>query len=909
MAVLLLGLSTYTFALNVKDFTYSHLGKAEGMDNQRIFSLCQTKSGAIWWSSKTGVGRYNGSDVKSYPLDKGTPYGHLGGRVIKLVSNSQTIYAFDNQGSIYIYNANQDRFDFVTSMAKAVGHEVALNDLYPTSDGLYLAMHDGVWLLKNGKPKQLFKSDYVNEIIHVKGHELFCTRGGIYNMKGERLLPYNIECGYYDELSGKIWLGGYENGLNLVTTDDQGRVLRDTFVPLMGMIQQNPIRSICPYDDDTMLIGIDGQGVYQMRRDGQGQGTLLFDANESACGVLHGNGVYSLMVDQWKNIVVGTYSGGIDIARPIGSTLAIYNHIANDRQSLLNDHVNTVMPLSDELLLMGTDNGISILNTKTGNWQHCCQGTVAISTTKKPDGSVLVTTYGKGVYEIDCNANVRKTYTTADGQLKDDHVYAICYDRDGSLWVGSLMGDLLQKTKDGVHYYPIHNVQAITQLASGQMAVGTAFGLKFITPDTHEVKELNYAPSGVTDVNPFVNHLLSRGLELWIATDGGGIYVYHLAKHESRQITKANGLPSNHVSSLATGSDGRIWVATEEGLAYIAPNEPTKAVNVNYCYGLDREYSRTAVANLPNGNIIFGTTTGSLVINPKDVQAINYTAKLYLKKVVCSTDQDEAFNDRIRQMLDDGELQLDYSERTFDLYFESVNMRNHYDLVYRYQVGKGEWSRPTEEQHIRFTNLEPGEHQLTLQCVSRTSGVVIDTLTLTITIAQPWWNSWWMWCIYVALVALAFYGAWRVYQLHTKYMRLVLSSPSLKTDNAAPAAEQEVATIDHAEQQESDNKEGDAFIDKVTKIVAENLSDADFNIDRLCREMAMSRTLFYIKLKSYTGNSPQDFIRVIRLERAASLLRSGRSVMDTATITGFDNAKYFSTVFKKYFGVSPSKYC
>ena len=72
--------------------------------------------------------------------------------------------------------------------------------------------------------------------------------------------------------------------------------------------------------------------------------------------------------------------------------------------------------------------------------------------------------------------------------------------------------------------------------------------------------------------------------------------------------------------------------------------------------------------------------------------------------------------------------------------------------------------------------------------------------------------------------------------------------------------------------------------------------------------MAMSRTLFYIKLKSFTGKSPQDFIRIIRLERAAQMLRNGRSVSDAATLAGFENAKYFSTVFKKYFGVSPSKY-
>ena len=86
-----------------------------------------------------------------------------------------------------------------------------------------------------------------------------------------------------------------------------------------------------------------------------------------------------------------------------------------------------------------------------------------------------------------------------------------------------------------------------------------------------------------------------------------------------------------------------------------------------------------------------------------------------------------------------------------------------------------------------------------------------------------------------------------------------------------------------------------------------SIADSDFNIDKLCREMAMSRTMFYLKLKTYTGKSPQDFIRIIRLERAAALLRTGTSVAEAAEMTGFDNPKYFSTVFKKYFGISPSK--
>lgn len=86
---------------------------------------------------------------------------------------------------------------------------------------------------------------------------------------------------------------------------------------------------------------------------------------------------------------------------------------------------------------------------------------------------------------------------------------------------------------------------------------------------------------------------------------------------------------------------------------------------------------------------------------------------------------------------------LHYSQRTFDLYFESINLRNQFDIVYQYRVGDGEWSQPSNQQYIRFTNLEPGTHNLLLRSVSRTCGSVLDEMELTIIVAEPWWNSWW----------------------------------------------------------------------------------------------------------------------------------------------------------------------
>ncbi len=100
-----------------------------------------------------------------------------------------------------------------------------------------------------------------------------------------------------------------------------------------------------------------------------------------------------------------------------------------------------------------------------------------------------------------------------------------------------------------------------------------------------------------------------------------------------------------------------------------------------------------------------------------------------------------------------------------------------------------------------------------------------------------------------------------------------------------------------------------AFVDKAVDIIIANMSNTEFDIEHLCREMAMSRTLFFGRLKSLTGKAPQEFIRILKLERAAELLKQNMPVAEVAVVTGFANSKYFSTIFKKHFGVSPSKFC
>jgi len=99
------------------------------------------------------------------------------------------------------------------------------------------------------------------------------------------------------------------------------------------------------------------------------------------------------------------------------------------------------------------------------------------------------------------------------------------------------------------------------------------------------------------------------------------------------------------------------------------------------------------------------------------------------------------------------------------------------------------------------------------------------------------------------------------------------------------------------------------FMKKLMTIIENNISDHEFNITDLCREMGTSRMQLHRKLTSLTGLSATAFIRQQRLYFATKLLESREPVSQVAYASGFSSLSYFSTAFKEQFGVSPSEFC
>lgn len=99
------------------------------------------------------------------------------------------------------------------------------------------------------------------------------------------------------------------------------------------------------------------------------------------------------------------------------------------------------------------------------------------------------------------------------------------------------------------------------------------------------------------------------------------------------------------------------------------------------------------------------------------------------------------------------------------------------------------------------------------------------------------------------------------------------------------------------------------FVEKAIAIVEENIGNPDFLVEDLCKEMGMSRVYFYKKTLALTDKTPSEFIRFIRLKRAAALLeKSQMFVNEVAFQVGFNDPKYFRKYFKEEFGVTPNEY-
>ena len=234
--------------------------------------------------------------------------------------------------------------------------------------------------------------------------------------------------------------------------------------------------------------------------------------------------------------------------------------------------------------------------------------------------------------------------------------------------------------------------------------------------------------------------------------EGGGLIFYNLKTNKIRIYTTHESLPSNSVYALVKGADGKLWISTDKGLALMNHG---KIVNLNLFKGLEREYKRMSVVCTSDGKIMFGSSDGVVSLASAFAKGLNYSAPLRIRGVeVEGVEPSEFWKQHIHDMLQAGNLQLSHHENTFTISFESINYQYQHDIQYQYYLEgfDRQWSKPSPYQFARFVNLPSGNYVLHVKAIGRSNGRELGVTSLQVHVAQPWWNTWWAWIVYLCIL-------------------------------------------------------------------------------------------------------------------------------------------------------------
>lgn len=442
----------------------------------------------MWIATKTGIDRYNGHTVKNYDLPGSFYYGDLAGRRLYLLYDAQQgLFAYDHTGRIYRYSTILDHFEQVLHLGQLIQEEVILNKLCLDSDGTWwMGADKGLYKQEaDHRIVAVLKGQYVNDIAFA-GESLFVgTSNGVWQLshalpdkKRQLLEGWNVQTLFCDKPKKELWIGTFGSGLSVMNLDTS-KVLA---LEGQGSTFLHPIRAITDYDVHTILIGVDGGGVYAIDKDTK-KARLLMNTKDDTDTYLRGNGVYAVTRDDQGNIWIGSYTGGVSVAILLKHPISILAHEKGNTHSLISNNVNDIEENPDGNQWFATDDGISIRNTLSGTWKHVLKEIVTISLCTSGNGNVWVGTYGDGVYLLDNNGRVLRHLTKQQGQLTTNYIFSVRQDIEGDLWIGGLDGCLImfEKEKGSRRSFDVNWVQSIEPIDRNRVAVATVNGFSWWT--------------------------------------------------------------------------------------------------------------------------------------------------------------------------------------------------------------------------------------------------------------------------------------------------------------------------------------------------------------------------------------------------------------------------------------------
>jgi len=783
LTVLLILLLKVGFAQN-----FHNLSVENGLSNSNTFAIAQDQKGLMWFSTKEGIDRYDGSGYKHYNLYTGDQITRYGLRRNKFHVDSRKQIWVNNFSDVFVYRTKEDRFDFVY----AVANKNTIRDLYvdDKNANIYLATDQGLIKYNYNTRKTITYKNLSSILIGLNVYDnqflLLASKNSIqiFNLKTDNLAQQQISGGLKLAISKlnlsslcidaaqRIFIGS-TGQISTFRINDQRLTTNEN---LNSSISKVEITKILPDQQGAIYFGTEGKGAYKIDKQLQVLQTYLTNNND--IGSLPENEAVDIFIDNENKV----WFAGHEISYLNTKQLKFkaYSHQINNANSLVHNSIRSIVDDGSGNLWIGTNYGISILQNDRKNWNYLnTQNTTnrSISNkitalTKGKGNTVLVGTYQNGIYSID-GKNI--THISKEKEVSfRNNVNSLLLDGD-ELWSGGA-GVFLKRQNlrtGSVKTFPLSNVLSLSKNTNNEVVAGGHNGLHFI--DINDIiKTYNaskYKIGSIFCVLPLTND------EIWLGSEGQGLIKFSNGNFKKYNIK--DGLPSNLIYGILNDELGNLWLSTTKGLSCFNIEKQTFR-NYSIADGLGiKEFAYGAYAKIATGELVFGGNHGIIIFNPKDIISTNIKTKLIFtdfKLFNRSADINSEATPLNEAIDETKKIELKYNQNAITFDFTSVNYANEANL-YRWKLDglDKEWSPATSEHAANYTNLKPGNYKFRVQWANSGIGSQFaqNERVLEIAISAPFWATNWAYLAYFILTAFLIYSGVKFYhvqlsELHAK---------------------------------------------------------------------------------------------------------------------------------------------
>lgn len=493
--------------------------------------------------------------------------------------------------------------------------------------------------------------------------------------------------------------------------------------------------------------------------------------------------------------------------------------------------------------------------------------------------------------------------TTIDGTIPTKEFNTVHIDNQGGMWIGTYF--------DGVLYS--HPERVLLQSCESPDVWGW---------DRNTLTRVPAAPSPEFYAGQ-VNCVLrdSQGL-LWLGTPDG-IKIFRDSILVKRLYAE-DGLSNNNIKTLAEDGHGRVWAATGNGINSITHIDHTYSITPfdDTKGALSSQYFTKGAYYAPEGTLLFEGRSGWTKVPLRTTDALSIT----LHPVITRIESDH------RSFFGDESFSLPYNYTHLDITVASLNYISPESTSFFVRLRSDNspndttWRKIIPENRtgvlkLALPHLSPGTYTLDIKATAGTFSPESTPITLHFTVTPPWWKSTIAYIIY-ALIALMLVAVTvllyikvqknRLTRRHNEEKMLMRMTGLIERCNYYEQRIAEENAKDEEPQESSPDNltdEDRQFITHAVELVEASMGKGGYNVEQLSRELCMERTGLYKRMTALLDQSPSAFIKGIRLNHAARLVKEGKmSMAEIAEYTGFSSSSYMSKCFIDQWGCTPLEY-